>query len=137
MNFGLKLLTNLSRLFTKLCVLFTILVLAFTLILYAPVDNEAAKYLAPKADMILSILLFSFIYSLTEIFCDNWKAGDTARRIVHFLLNFVNLWVSFFLVIGRVKQVKEFIIMGFLFMIFYVLARAISAGFKKIKEKLE
>lgn len=132
----MKILTNLSKMFSKTCASFTLLVLAFTIIMYAPANGDVTKYLAPTAPMILSILLFSFIFSLTELLFDNWKLGESAKRIVHFLLNFVNLWLSFFLVSGRVKQVKEFIIMSFLYMIVYIIVNAIASMLRKAKEKL-
>ena len=131
----MKLLTNLNKLFTKTCAAFTLTVIGFTIVVYAPVNTD--KNLAPKAEMILSILLFSFIFALTELLYEKWKAGDSTKRIVHFMLNFVNVWISFFLVTGRVRLVKEFIISSFVFMVLYVIVLAITAGLRKLKEKLE
>jgi len=133
----LKLSTNLHKLYTRTCSAFTFMVLVFTIIMYTASNQDTKTLFATSAEMILLILLFSFIYALTGLLYDNWKASEAIRRLMHFLLNFVNIWLCFFLISGRMKLVKEFIITGFVYMVLYVIMLGIIAGIKKIKEKLE
>lgn len=129
-------LTNkLFKIFYKTCVVFTFLVLSFTIIMYTSANENTVKLFATTAPMILSILLFSFIYSLSSLYNEYGKINNTAKRILHFSINFINLWVCFFLIPGRIKQVTQFVVTAFFFMIVYLIIILIMHLVKKAVDK--
>ncbi|MDD4474557.1 MAG: hypothetical protein PHV95_02045 [Eubacteriales bacterium] len=127
---------KLKKIVDKTCLAFTLIVLSFTMIMYLTARSDTAKFFATTASMLFCILLFSFILALSELIFDFGKLGNTAKRLLHFVINFASLWISFFLVPGKVAMIKEFIIMAFLFMVLYVFILGLGALFRNLSEKI-
>ncbi|HBL85308.1 MAG: hypothetical protein A2Y17_03675 [Clostridiales bacterium GWF2_38_85] len=132
---GNKITSALHNIVFRTCYAFTLLVLIFSSITYISV-SEGNENLIPSLTMLFCILLFSFIYALSFLTFNAKKLGDAPKRIIHIILNYINLWISFFLIAGKVKDIKAFIISSFIYIIVYTIITGLNVIIKKVKGKL-
>ncbi len=90
---------------------------------------------AVRISFLYSTLLFSFLVCLSNGILSYFKINKILLRAAHFICSCIFLFLSYFAVLRKNEEIKQYILALMLFTVVYALFFAISAAAEKIKNK--